>query len=95
MTADGAISYCVYSAAVTEHLARDLVPSGAITRGTRDTCVVLAVSQGCLVIITCYLLPVTVDHSQKCQPWDVIGSHACNVLSTAKCFSFECVPNLQ
>ena len=58
MTVDGAISYRVYSAAVTEHLARDSVPSGAITRGTRDTCVVLAVSQGCLFIITCYLLPV-------------------------------------
>ena len=32
-----AASYCVHTDVITEHLARDLVPSGAITRGTRDT----------------------------------------------------------
>ena len=33
VAADGEISDHVYSAAVTEHLTRDVVPSGAITEG--------------------------------------------------------------
>ena len=59
MLADGAASYCVHTDVITEHLARDLVPSGAIIRGTRDTRTVLAVSWGCLCIYICYLLSVT------------------------------------
>ena len=58
MLADGAASYRVHSDVSTEHLARDLVPSGAIIRGTRDTRTVLAVSWGCLCIYICYLLSV-------------------------------------
>ena len=79
MLADGAASYCVHTDVITEHLARDLVPSGAIIRGTWDTSTVLKLCFISNEIVHIYHVTKTARVSSRTMRLTSVALHGCSL----------------